>query len=237
MKLPHLLEGVLLRRYKRFLADVQLADGQRITAHCPNTGAMTGCAEPGWPVWLSVSDNPKRKYQHTWEIVQTPDGYVSVNTGRANALVGEALAAGWLESCKDACNIKAEVQIPEGDGRFDYFAQIPSSATGELQNLFIEVKSVTLHQGNGVGAFPDAVSQRALKHVHALQRRVAAGDRAMLLFCAQHCGIQQVRAAAEIHAEYAAALTDAAANGVQVLAYGCRTDLCEFTLDTVLPFQ
>ncbi|MEM9621288.1 MAG: DNA/RNA nuclease SfsA [Pseudomonadota bacterium] len=237
MKLPELVRGTLLRRYKRFLADVALDSGEHITAHCPNTGAMTGCAEPGWPVWLSESDNPKRKYRHTWELVEAPQGYVSVNTGRANALVGEALAAGAITTLCGAANVKAEVKIPEGDGRFDYFVQLPAASAQEPTDVYIEVKSVTLLQAGGIGAFPDAVSSRALKHVQALQRRVAAGDRAVLLFCAQHCGVEQVRIASEIDPAYAAAVAAAAAGGVEVIAYGCDTDLREFSIRRQLPMH
>jgi sugar fermentation stimulation protein A len=231
MKLPALQSGVLVRRYKRFLADIETEAGALLTAHCPNTGAMTGCAEPGSPVWYSQSDNPKRKYPHTLEIVQSASGLVSVNTGRANALVAEALAAGVILELAGCTDIKAEAKIPEGDGRFDFRLEMPDGKTA-----YIEVKSATLYVGDGEGAFPDAVSTRALKHVQALLRRVQAGERGILIFCAQHCGIGSVRAAGEVDADYAAALTSARDQGVEVLAYGCQTDLCEMSIDRKLPF-
>ncbi len=230
MKLPELAPGVLLRRYKRFLADIQQPDGQVITAHCPNTGAMTGCAEPGSAVWYSRSDNPSRKYPHTLEIVQTPSGYVSVNTGRANALVGEALRAGAIHTLEDAISIKAEAKIPEGQGRFDFAAECPG------YTAYIEVKSTTLLVGSQAGAFPDAVSTRALKHVQALQHRVAAGDRGILIFCAQHCGIRTVRPAVEIDPAYAAGLKAAQQAGVEVMAFACQTDLITMQLGEQIPF-
>ena len=121
LKLPELAGGKLLKRYKRFLADVVLDDGTHITAHCPNTGAMTGCADPGSRVWVSRSANANRKYPHTLEFVETAHGLVSVNTGRANQLVGEALRESDVLpelSCTPAW--RAEVAIPEGDGRFDF---------------------------------------------------------------------------------------------------------------------
>ncbi len=229
LKLPPLLQGVLLRRYKRFLADIELADGRRITAHCPNTGAMTGCAEPGWRVWVSVSDNPKRKYAHTWELVETDTGIASVNTGRANALVAEALAAGAISLSAPVHNIQPEARIPEGDGRFDFCLETAG------RRVYVEVKSVTLHVGAGEGAFPDAVSSRALKHLQALRRRVAAGDGALLIFCAQHSGVQRVRAAAEIDAQYAQALAEVHAAGVQVAAYGCAVDPQQVVINRPLP--
>jgi sugar fermentation stimulation protein A len=228
MKLPELFEGVLLRRYKRFLADIELPDGSHITAHCPNTGAMTGCAEPGSPAWVSVSDNPKRKYAHTLEIVQTPQGYVSVNTGRANYLVAEALHNGKVAAIDASSQIKAEAKIPEGDGRFDFL--VVAGGT----HISVEVKSTTLMVGDQLGAFPDAVSSRALKHLDALARRVAAGERALLIFCAQHCGIEQVRPAAEIDAVYAQRLSEVAQLGVEVQAYGCSTDLHHMSIDRQL---
>lgn len=237
LKLPSLIPGVLLRRYKRFLADVVLQDGRRITAHCPNTGAMTGCAEPDWPVWLSTSDNPRRKYAHTWELVQTPHGYVSVNTGRANHLVGEAIRDGLIASLGDVCEIRPEVRIPEGDGRFDFLVRTGADADDPGNLVYIEVKSVTLHTEDGEGAFPDAVSSRALKHVQALCKRVAEGNRAMLVFCAQHTGIQRVRTAAEIDPAYADAVQAAIAAGVEVVALGSSTDLHNMQLDRVLPFS
>ncbi len=231
VKLPELFPGTLLRRYKRFLADLELPGGGMLTVHCPNTGAMTGCAEPGSSVWYSKSDNPKRKYPHTLEMVETSGGIVSVNTGRANQLVGEALREKPLAGLGELSEIKAEAKIPEGDGRFDFAAR---STTADV---YIEVKSTTLLvDDRGTGAFPDAVSSRALKHVQALSRRVAAGDRGVLIFCAQHCGIQKVRAAHEVDAAYAAGLLDAQQAGVEVLAYACATDLSHMWLAEQIPF-
>jgi len=231
LKLPQLQQGVLVRRYKRFLADIETVDGKLITVHCPNTGAMTGCAEPGSPAWYSESDNPKRKYPHTLEIVQTSAGYVSVNTGRANSLIGEALRAGVIKLFDEVTEVKAEAKIPEGNGRFDFLVTSPT------ERAYVEVKSTTLHLGDGEGAFPDAVSSRALKHIGALQRRVDAGERGVLIFCAQHCGITSVRAAHEVDPDYAQALSKAAGLGVEVLAYSCATDLVDMSLGKPLPVR
>ncbi len=231
MKLPELTGVTLLKRYKRFLADVELDHGERLTVHCPNTGAMTGCADPGSRAWISQSDNPKRKYPHTLEFVETGHGLVSVNTGRANQLVGEALREGRIEPLANlTAEVKAEVAIPHGEGRFDF------AVTDGTSTAYVEVKSVTLYQSDGLGAFPDAVSERARKHVAALARCVAAGDRGVLLFCAQHCGIERVSLAAAIDPEYADAVADAARSGVEVLAVGCATDLATMQIDRALPF-
>ena len=156
MKLPKLFTGTLVKRYKRFLADVVTASGETITVHCPNTGAMTGCIDPESRVYYSESDNLKRKYPCTLEFVETPAGLVSVNTGRANTLVGEALAHGRIQPLTEYLDIKAEAKIPDGGGRFDFLARDPAGNAA-----YIEVKSVTLLQAGGRGEFPDAVSARA----------------------------------------------------------------------------
>jgi sugar fermentation stimulation protein A len=230
LKLPELQAGTLIRRYKRFLADIETNAGTCMTVHCPNTGAMTGCAEPGSRAWYSRSSNPKRKYAHTLEIVETADGYVSVNTTRANALVDEGIRNGVIEELAGATEVKAEAGIPDGHGRFDFAMQTPAGAT------FLEVKSATLLVQGDLGAFPDAQSSRALKHVDALVRRVQAGDRGLLIFCAQHCGIGRVRIAHEIDPVYAEAVAAAMRMGVEVLAYGCETDLRDMQLSRRLPF-
>ena len=236
MRLPALDEVELLRRYKRFLADVRNAAGETFTVHCPNTGAMTGCAEPGSRAWISRSDNAKRKYPHTLELVETPSGLVSVNTGRANALVGEALGQGTIPGLDDlvrlGAQLRPEAKIPEGDGRFDFCLE---AADADAPGTYIEVKSVTLALGGGEGAFPDAVSTRGRKHLYALERRVAAGDRGVLIFCVQHLGIDRVRAAAEIDPDYAEALSTVRGAGVEVLAVGCECDLEEMRIARALP--
>jgi sugar fermentation stimulation protein A len=230
VKLPELFAGTLVRRYKRFLADVITSEGEQLTVHCPNTGSMTGCADPNSRVYYSKSENPKRKYPCTLEFVESDHGLVSVNTGRANALVGESLANGYIEALHEYSEIKPEIKIPEGDGRFDFLASI-----GE-RKAYVEVKSVTLHVEGTQGAFPDSVSERARKHVNALVRRVEEGDRAVLIFCTQHLGIERVRPATEIDPLYAQALELAVSKGVEVLAYGCVTDLRTMALGPQLEF-
>ena len=232
MNLPELHKGRLLRRYKRFLADIDTDEGTVITVHCPNTGAMTGCVDPGSVAYYSVSDNPKRKYPCTLEFVETKAGLVSVNTGRANTLVGEALAQERIIDLKGYTDIKAESKIPDGGGRFDFLARNAAQTCA-----FIEVKSVTLYTGEGAGEFPDAVSERALKHVHALQRMVAMGHRGVLIFCAQHCGINHVSPAQSIDPAYAQGLEEAMEGGVEILAAGCVTDLKTMRIDRIIPFS
>jgi len=233
MKLPELQVGTLVRRYKRFLADIEDADGKQLTVHCPNTGAMTGCTEPGSKVYYSRSDNQKRKYPHTLEFVQSEHGLVSVNTGRANSLVKDALLTGLIAEIGPVPtdHLKPEALIPSGAGRFDFLLSHNGADT------FIEVKSVTLHLNDGVGAFPDAVSTRALKHVQELQAIVQQGARGVLLFCVQHLGIRSVCPAAHVDPDYAEGLRIAANAGVEILAYGCKTDMQTMTLDRRLDFS
>ena len=135
-----LQRACLLRRYQRFLADVRLADGQEVTLHCPNTGRMTGCAEPGWGVWFSVSDNPKRKYSRTWELSETTAGdFIGVNTARANALVAAAIHSGVIRELQDYRSLRQEVRYGEENSRIDLLLE-----QGTAADCYIEVKSVTL---------------------------------------------------------------------------------------------
>ena len=218
MNLPPLQKGTLIRRYKRFLADVRCHHSDEVlTLHCPNTGRMTGCAEPGDEVWFWRSDNAKRKYPHTWELVRDHHGHmINVNTGRANAVVEEAVRAGTIAKLPSPEKLRREVRYgPEGRSRADLWLQ---EASG--QQWFIEVKNVTLllDADTGEGAFPDAVSARASKHLETLITMVEQGHRAVLIFNVAHTGIRQVRAATEIDPVYARALVRAQAAGVQVLA-------------------
>ena len=232
MRLPSLQQGILLRRYERFLADIETLDGDTITVHCPNTGAMTGCAEPGSAAYYSTSDNPKRKYACTLELVETVNGMVSVNTTRANSLVAEALANQSIEPLKQFGRIKAEQNIPGGGGRFDFLL---SNEQG--QSAFVEVKSVTLCSSEKLGKFPDAVSERALKHLYALERMLSLGHRGVLVFCAQHCGIERVAPAATIDPKYAVVLAEVMAAGVEVYALGCTTDTKNMSINRQLTFS
>jgi sugar fermentation stimulation protein A len=214
---PPLRCGRLVRRYKRFLVDVDLDDGRVVTMHCPNTGAMSGCAKAGSRVWFSTHTSASRKYAHTLEIVETASGdFIGVHSARANGLVAEALAAGEIVEFAGR-SFAREVMLPDGNGRVDF--RIDDDAQGPC---YLEVKSVTLACGDGWGAFPDAPSLRARRHVASLIALRRAGTRSALLFCVQHTGIERVRAASEVDADYAHALGEARAAGVEVLAYRAR---------------
>lgn len=211
-----LIKGTLLKRYKRFLADVKLENGDVVTAHCPNTGAMTGCAEPGWQVWLSPSNNPKRKLAYTWELVLTDaEHWIGVNTHRANGLVKEALINQQIPELTGYDFHQAEVKYGEEGSRIDFLLSAP-----ERTDCYVEVKSVTLLQGDK-GYFPDAKTLRGQKHLRELNSIVKQGERAVLVFCVQHSGIQTVEVAEHIDPKYTAELKLAMANGVEVLAYSC----------------
>lgn len=229
MKLPPLVGGQLIRRYKRFLADVTLDDGSTVTAHCPNTGAMTGCAEPGSRVWLSRSGNPARKYPFSWELVETAGGELAcIHSARANALALEGITTGVIRELQGYEDVQREVKFGREGSRVDLLLQ------GKGKRCFVEVKSVTLDWGEGLGLFPDARSDRGRKHLRELAA-IAATERAVLVFAALHTGLRRVAPADSIDPAYGQALREALAAGVEVLAYGCEIFPGEMRLTAALP--
>lgn len=228
---PPLISARLLRRYKRFLADVELEDGQRTTVHCPNTGGMLGCADPGMQVYLSRAGNPKRKYPHTWELVGAlPGVWVGIHTGRTNALVREAIEAGVISELQGYGVLRAEVTLAEGF-RVDFLL---SGRPGHPE-CCLEVKNVTAAVQDGVALFPDAVSERASRHLRELMEQTAAGKRAMLCFCVQRDDVTEVRPADAIDPVYGATLRRALACGVEVVAYAARVSPEEVRLYRRVP--
>jgi sugar fermentation stimulation protein A len=225
-----LSEGILLRRYKRFLADVELADGEVITVHCPNTGAMTGCAEPGCKVWLSRSDSKTRKYPHTWELVETAAGMACIRSVLANQVVREAIEGGLIPELTGYPQLSAEVKYGQGS-RVDFLL------ASERQRVFVEVKSVTLCREGGRGAFPDAVSERGRKHLLELQAIKDESTRAVMFFCVFHAGIQSVSAAGDVDPAYRDALVAAMNSGVEVLAWKANLSPSGVALSHPLPFS
>lgn len=217
--IPPLTPATLIRRYKRFLADMRLADGTAITAHCPNTGAMTGCATPGAACWLSRSDNPRRKYAWTWELV-TGDGeaepLVGINTGRANRLVQAGLEADLVPTLQGARILRREPPNPEGPGRFDLLLE-----TADGEPCWVEIKNVTAAVENGRAVFPDAVTVRGARHMRELAALASTGRQAVLCFCVQRSDVTMVAPADDIDPEYGVALRAAAQAGVYVCALGC----------------
>ncbi|MBA0165869.1 MULTISPECIES: DNA/RNA nuclease SfsA [Pectobacterium] len=227
---PRLQPARLIKRYKRFLADVVTPEGETLTLHCANTGAMTGCATPGDTVWYSTSDNPKRKYAHSWELTETQQNHwICVNTLRANTLLCEALLENRIEELSGYSDVKTEVRYGTENSRIDLLLQAPDRI-----DCYIEVKSVTLLQ-HECGYFPDAVTLRGQKHLRELQQMASNGKRAVLFFAVLHSGIQQVSTAQHIDARYAELFTEAQRAGVEILCYGSTLCPDGITLTHKLP--
>lgn len=218
MQFPALVDGILIKRYKRFLADVRLADGQVITVHCPNSGSMKGCNFPGEPCWISDSKNPKRKLRYTLEAVQGPEGWICVNTSRPNGVVAEALEAGLIPLAGGpVIGLRREVRYGQENSRIDLLVE---QSDGET---YVEVKGASLAEA-GLGLFPDARTSRGEKHLRELESVVTAGGRAALVFCLQRSDPKALAAEDRIDPSYAQALAKARAAGVQVFALHNRIE-------------
>jgi sugar fermentation stimulation protein A len=232
MRYPQPLEtGTLVRRYKRFFADVLTDGGEPLCIHCPNTGSMLNCMGEGTRVWFSRHNDPRRKLPGTWELVQTPHGRLAcVNTARANRLVEEALLAGVIAELDGFTALRREVAYGQEKSRVDFQLSFPG---GEV---YVEVKSVTLgFADDPIAAFPDAVTERGARHLRELAAQARAGVRAVLLYCVNLTGVEAVRAAREIDPAYHAALQDARAAGVEVLAYAAELSPEEIRLARRVP--
>lgn len=233
-----LQSGRLIKRYKRFLADIEVGNEMtphEITIHCPNTGAMTGCNEPGSRVWFSTSDNAKRKYPNTWELLETLEGdWACINTGLANKLVEESIIENRIEELKGYDALSKEVRYGEEKSRIDLLL---SAHRTDPRSCYIEVKSVTLLADDCIGMFPDAVSARGQKHLRELMAMVEAGHRAVLFFCVNHTGIERVRPADHIDPEYGRLLREASERGVEILAYKAEISNTEIKLVQSLPVE
>lgn len=223
--------GRLVRRYKRFLADIVSDAGEALCIHCPNTGSMINCMGEGARVWFQRSNDPRRKLPGTWELVETPQGRLAcVNTARANRLVEEALLDGVIEELAGFTALRREVAYGLENSRVDFRLDYPEGPA------YVEVKSVTLGFGDtAVAAFPDAVTLRGAKHLRELAALARDGVRAVQLYCVNLTGIEAVRPASEIDPLYAAALREAVAAGVEVLAYGVEISPEEIRLSRRLP--
>ncbi|MEN8177027.1 MAG: DNA/RNA nuclease SfsA [Pseudomonadota bacterium] len=216
MNLPPLVNGIILKRYKRFLADVELEDGQRVTAHCPNTGSMRGCWQPGAPVQISHSDNPKRKLAWTLERVDMGQGWIGVHTGRTNSVIGEALREGRIHGLTGYQNIRSEVVFdPPGFDRCRFDFQL---SQGLEPDAWVEVKNVTLWEGDRL-LFPDAVTQRGRKHLELLAEACRTGHRGIMIYALNRPEGGTFSPADEVDPDYGATLRRVVRQGgVEVMA-------------------
>lgn len=222
-----LIEGRLVRRYKRFLADVELADGEVRTVHCPNPGSMRGCSTPGARVRIRDSRNPKRKLRFTLEQVKSGRAWVGVNTMLSNPAVESAVRRGGVQSLAGYDDVRREVADGHGS-RFDL------CLTGPADRCWVEIKNTTLRVGREA-RFPDAVTARGTKHLAGLQALVAAGNRAVQVFTVSRADVEAFRPAWDIDPVYAEALGHAAAAGVEVLALAMRVRRDGLTVGAPIP--
>ena len=210
---PPLTRGILVKRYKRFLADIQLPDGSTVVAHCPNPGSMKTCAEPGWVAHISPATNPSRKLKWTLEVIEANGAHILVNTARPNRIVKEAIDLGRIEELCGYDNIRTEVKYGE-NSRIDLLLE-----KHDAPLCFIEVKNVTMLTESRTAAFPDSVSKRATKHMNELAAMVQQGHRAVVFFLVSRTHVDCMRPADDIDPTYGASLRNAIQMGVEALAY------------------
>ncbi len=229
MKFDNFISGRLIKRYKRFLVDVELADGTILTAHCPNTGSMRGCLTVGNPVMLSLADNPKRKYPHSLEMIQVNGFWVGINTSRTNHLVREAIENGVVSEFGSVDWLKPEVTV-SSKSRLDFLL-----CSGETK-IYVEVKNCTLVE-EGVAMFPDAVTSRGTKHLLELAELKKKGHKAFIFFCIQRMDGEFFSPAAHIDPLYAETLRMVTEQGVGVLAYQALVGPEEIRVSHSLPVR
>ena len=219
-----LVRARLIRRYKRFLADVELEDGTVVTAHCPNPGAMLGLNMPDLTVWLTKSPDPKRKLAYSWVLVEVPSPTngilttVGIDTMSPNRIVAEALAAGLIPELSGYETIRREVKYGEAS-RVDFLL-----TSQDRPACWLEIKNCHLSRGGGLAEFPDCVAARSSRHLRELHAMVRAGDRAVVLFVVQRTDCDRFEACAELDPVFARTLAEVAEGGVEVLVYACQID-------------
>lgn len=230
-----LKRGRLIRRYKRFLADIELEAGQLITASCPNTGSMMGLSDPDMRVWVSESDSPTRKYRHTLELVEADLGkgpaLVGINTGHPNRIVAEAIADGRIARLKGYETLKREQKYGKAS-RIDILLDDPRKG-----RAYVEIKNVHLMRKAGLAEFPDSITERGVKHLEELGDMAEQGHRAVMLFLIQRGDASRMCPAGDVDPAYAAALTRAVDRGVEALAYRCAITPEEIQIDRSVPVR
>jgi sugar fermentation stimulation protein A len=230
MQWPKLVQGTLIKRYKRFLADIKLEDGQVITAHCPNSGSMRGCSEPGRTVYLSRSDTANRRYPYTWELIEMPSSLVCVNTLVANRLMRKATIERAIGSLSEYRFVRTEVKCFESS-RLDILLENPA---GQL--CFLEIKSCTQVEDE-IAYFPDAVTTRGRKHLVDLQRQAGLGNRAVIFFLIQRADARLFRPADHIDPAYGNELRAAFQNRVEIQCYDVRLSLQGIRINDAIPWE
>ena len=227
-----LVPGRLIKRYKRFLADVILDDGRQVTAHCANPGAMIGLQEPGLRVWLEPNDDPKKKLKFGWRVVQLDSGaWVGIDTSLPNKIIDEALRDHKIAPLAEYNTIQPE-QKYGANSRVDFLLSAHT-----LPQAYVEVKNVHLLRSGDWAEFPDTVTARGLKHLGVLGDMAEAGHRAVLIYCVQHTGCARFRLATDLDPAYAEASKRALQRGVEMLCYSCAVSCEQITLERALPLH
>ena len=227
---PKLYPGVLIRRYKRFLADIQLDSGEIITAHCANSGRMTTCSTPGNRTFVSYHDNPKRKLKYTWELIEIDSSWVGVNTGWPNKLVAQAISAGVVEQLKGYPTIKPEIKVGERS-RLDLLL-----TNDNQEKCFVEVKNCTLVE-NRIASFPDAVTTRGQKHLEELKQLLDKNVRCVMFYLVQRMDADLFMPADSVDPAYGRGLREAHEMGVEILVYDVTIDREKIGVNKQIPFD
>lgn len=225
-----LIKATLLKRYKRFLADVQLDDGTTLTVHCANPGSMAGLKTPGATIYLSDSNNPKRKLRYSWELIEVGDTLVGVNTMLPNKIVEEALHAQTIAELSRYHSLRREVKYGT-NSRIDFLLSDPA-----LPDCYVEVKNVHFSRTATLAEFPDSITARGAKHLDELAKMVAEGHRAVMLYLVQRDDCTCFRLASDLDPTYAAAYERATKAGVEAYAYDCTISQTNIALQSALPF-
>lgn len=243
--LPPLIQGTLIKRYKRFLADMELPDGTVVTAHCPNSGSMKACCESGRTAYLSISDNPKRKLKYTWELLHMPGSLVGINTQVPNKLVKGSIENGLVPELSGYTSFRSEVKTSDhtrldirlskqskvGDAHDETESHCCNETTS---HCYIEVKNCTLVE-QGIARFPDAVTTRGQKHLTELDRLLEAGHRAVLFILIQRMDADAFIPAADIDPEYARLFYEVQRNGVEVIVKEAEVTTKKIALSRSIP--
>lgn len=237
MRLPApLAKGRLIKRYKRFLADIELDDGRKVTAHCANPGSMLGVAEEGAPVWVHEHGDPKRKLAFSWELVEIGGVLIPVNTSNPNKIAFEAVSAGVIPELAGYADIAREVKYGE-KSRIDLLLSGAKSGNGAKKPCYVEVKNVHLSRKPGLAEFPDSVTARGAKHLAELSKIAVEGARSVMLFIVQRSDCARFAPAADLDPAYAEALKSAVSAGVETLCYDCEITAAEVVLRKALEIE